>query len=461
MEFNQVQVLYTGAGIAAGLGLGAVLYLVQRLGRLQQARQRQGAQLARLQREHNALRQEHTRLVERLRERERQSREQEAQLAEHKAELGREFENLAHRIFERRSEQFDSHSRQSLNGLLQPFREQISAFQQRIDQVHTDSVRGQASLEGELKKVLDIGLQMNEQAGNLATALKGDKKTAGNWGEVQLERSLQLAGLQAGEHYEAQATLRDEQGRRRLPDFLIKLPDGKHLVIDSKVSLVDYERAVSATSDAERDAAMAGHIQALRRHIDDLAAKSYAHLPNLASPDFVLMFMPVEAAYIEALRYNRELFNEGYDKGVVLVSHTTLMPILRTVANLWMVERSHREAREISTRAGEIYNQVCRVAERLHRLGNTLRSAGNHYNEAVRALAGQQGLHGKVERFQQLSGRATRSMPDLAPIHADLELDRLRGNNSPHPPAASTGEDAATHQDQPAGVHDLRDANPD
>lgn len=449
MDFTQAQLIYSGAGLAAGLCLGVLLYLVQRLRRLGGQRRRQGLQLARLQRQHEALRREHTRLLERLRERERHYREQEDQLARQKAELGREFENLAHRIFERRSEQFDSHSRQSLSALLQPFREQIDAFQKRIDRVHSDSVRGQASLEGELRKVLDIGLRMNEQAGNLAAALKGDNKAAGNWGEVQLERSLQLAGLQPGEHYRAQPALRDGDGRRRLPDFLILLPDGKHLVIDSKVSLVDYERAVSAADDTAREAALTAHVRAVRRHVDDLASKRYAHLPDLASPDFVLMFMPVEAAYIEAMRHDRELFNAAYEKGVVLVSHTTLMPIMRTVANLWMVERSHREAREISTRAGDIYNQVCRVAERLHRLGNTLRSAGNHYNDAVRALAGQQGLHGKVERFRQLSGSAAGTMPELAPIHADLDLERLRGEEGATTEGA--GAEGGEHPPEAAG----------
>lgn len=426
MDFNQQQLILIGAGLCAGLLVGLLGFLTWRLRRVQRLRRRQAEQLARLGGEHTTLRQEYGRLLERLRERERQFREQAQVQDAHKAQLRQEFENLANRIFERRSEQFDQHSRQSLNDLLQPLREQISGFRQRIDQVHTESVKGHTQLENELKKVLEIGLRMNEQAGNLAAALKGDKKTTGNWGEAQLERSLQLAGLQPGDHYQAQASLRDEQGRRRMPDFLVKLPDDKHLVIDSKVSLVDYDRAVSADSEAARDAALGAHCLAVRRHIDDLAGKDYANLPQLTSPDFVLMFMPVEPAYIEALRHNRELFNYGYEKGVILVSHTTLMPILRTVANLWMVDRSNREAREIGNRAGEIFNQVCLLADRLHKLGNTLRSAGNHYNDTVRALMGKQGLHGKVERFQHLSGKATRSMPDIAHLHTDLEQDRLR-----------------------------------
>jgi DNA recombination protein RmuC len=266
---------------------------------------------------------------------------------------------------------------------------------------------------------------MNSQANNLTVALKGDKKTAGNWGEAQLERTLELAGLQAGEHYESQAAYRDEEGKRKHPDFVITLPDSKSLVIDSKVSLVDYDRAIAAETDEERTEALNAHAQAVRNHIDDLSSKDYANLPGIGSPDFVLMFMPIEPAYIEAMKHNKDLFNYGYQKGVVMVSHTTLMPILRTVANLWMIEQSNQEAKEISSKAGDIYNQVCLVADRLHKLGNTLKAANNHYNDTVTGLIGKQGLHGKVDRFQQLSTKANKEMAALEPIHEEIESDRL------------------------------------
>ena len=196
-------------------------------------------------------------------------------------------------------------------------------------------------------------------------------------------------------------------------------------MIDSKVSLVDYDRAISAETEELQIEALKSHAQAVRNHIDDLSSKDYSNLSGVDSPDFVLMFMPIEPAYIEAMKYNKDLFNYGYQRQVVMVSHTTLMPILRTVANLWMIDQSNREAREISTRAGEIYNQVCLVAERLHKLGNTLKSANNHYNQAVKGLAGQQGLVGKVERFRQLSSKASKNLTELEPIHADIELERL------------------------------------
>lgn len=347
-----------------------------------------------------------------------------ALLNETRENLKKDFENLANRIFEDKGKSFTSANLTSLEALLKPFREQITGFQTRINEVHSESLRGNTALEKEIQKVLEIGLEMNSQASNLTLALKGDKKTAGNWGEAQLERTLELAGLQAGEHFESQMVFKDEEGRRRLPDFVIKLPDGKNLIIDSKVSLIDYDRAIAAETDEGRTEALNAHAQAVRNHIDDLSSKDYVNLPGIGSPDFVLMFMPIEPAYIEAMKHNKDLFNYGYKKGVIMVSHTTLMPILRTVANLWMIEQGNREAKEISSRAGDIYNNVCLVAERLQKLGNTLRAAGNHYNDTLKGLVGKQGLHGKVERFQQLSTRANKTMVALEPLHDEIEDER-------------------------------------
>jgi len=383
------------------------------------------AQLDDFSRRYHALQNEHTRLKAQQEEREDRHTEQIQLLNEARDNLKQEFQVLANKIFEDKGRNFTSTNRESLESLLKPFREQISGFQSRINEVHIESVKGQSALEAEIKKVLEVGLEMNSQATNLTTALKGDKKTTGNWGEAQLERTLELAGLLPGDHYEAQAAFTDGEGKRRLPDFIIKLPDNKSLVIDSKVSLVDYDRAISAETEQEQAEALKAHAQAVRNHIDDLSSKDYANLSGLDSPDFVLMFMPIEPAYIEAMKYSKDLFNYGYQKQVVMVSHTTLMPILRTVANLWMIDHSNKEAREISARAGEVYNQVCLVAERLHKLGNTLKSANNHYNQAVKGLAGQQGLHGKVERFRQLSSKASKSMTELEPIHSDIEIERL------------------------------------
>ena len=363
-----------------------------------------------------------------LAERERRYRDQVKFLRDSREQLTREFENLANRIFEDRGRRFNANNKESIEALLSPFREQISSFQTRVNEVHAEALRGNALIESEIRKILEVGLQMNEQAGNLAEALKGDSKAMGNWGEAQLERTLELSGLLRGDHYESQRAFTDHEGRRRLPDFLIRLPGNKHIVIDSKVSLLDYSRAIAALEDTQREEALTSHVRAVKQHIDELAAKDYGNLPDLGSPSFVLMFMPVEAAYIAAMQADRELFDYGYQRNVVLVSHTTLMPVLRTVANLWMVDRSHREAQEIADAAGDIHNQVCILSERLSGLGKSLAAASNHYNSTVTALVGNQGLHGKVERFRGLSARASKTLPDVPQVHVATESERIDVN---------------------------------
>lgn len=342
-----------------------------------------------------------------------------------KQQLKVEFQNLANQILEEKGKTFAQNSQSSLDALLKPFREQIDGFQKRVNQVHDEAVRGNVSLGSEIKRVLEIGIKMSAEANTLATALKGDKKASGNWGEVQLEKTLQLAGLVKGDHYESQARFKDEQGNNRQPDFVVKLPDQKHMVIDSKVSLVDYDRAIAAESEPETLAALDAHVRAVRNHIDDLSRKDYSNLIGMHSPSFVLMFMPIEPAYIEAMKHNKDLFNYGYQRNVIMVSHTTLMPILKTVANLWMVARSNEQAQELSGRAGDIYNQVVVVAERLKKLGDTLELASRHYNNTVTAVAGQQGLYGKASRFNELSSKANKTMPSIEPMHADFQNERL------------------------------------
>lgn len=358
-------------------------------------------------------------------ERERAFQRLKDDLDDARSRLKADFQHLAAQVLQEREQHFRASSQDAMSTLLQPFREQLQAFQQRVNQVHDESLRGNVSLATEVRRLSDVGLQMSREAETLAQALKGDKKMTGSWGEVQLERSLQAAGLERGVHYEAQARFKDMNGGVRLPDFIVKLPDGKHLVIDSKVSLVDYDRAQSAATDEARLAALDAHVRAVRSHIDDLAGKDYSALPGLESPSFVLMFMPIEAACIEAMRHSRDLFDHGCERNVILVSHSTLMPVLKTVSNLWMVARSNAQAQALADRAGEIYNQVAVVAERLKKLGDALDTVSRHYNSTVTAVAGQQGLHGKTSRFRELSLRANRKMPDLQPLSADIESERL------------------------------------
>ena len=373
----------------------------------------------------STLKNEHTELKTTLQRKEEHFKEQMQQLSETRQSLTKEFENLANRIFEQKGKTFTHTSQASMDTLLKPFREQIEGFQKRINEVHDASLQGNTSLSTEIKKVLEIGLQMSEEANNLTSALKGDSRQRGAWGEAQLRRTLEMSGLLAEAHYEVQSSFKDAEGKQKQIDYLIKLPDGKHIIIDSKVALNAYDRAVGAESSEEHQLAMSEHLKAVRKHIDNLASKDYTNLIGMRSPGFILMFMPIEPAYIEALKNKKDLFEYGYKKGIVLVSHTTLIPILRTVSNLWMIERSNVEAREIGEKAGDIYNQVCVVAERLSKLGGTLSTVSNHYNNTVKALAGQQGLYGKVDRFSQLSAKVSKRLPHFEAAHMDFETERL------------------------------------
>jgi DNA recombination protein RmuC len=347
------------------------------------------------------------------------------QFEENRRQLKIEFENLANKILEDKARAFDKTNKDSLEALLKPFREQVEGFQKRVNDVHSESVKGNAALESEIKKVLEVGLKMGSDAQNLTEALKGDSQKRGSWGETQLEKTLQMSGLIEFDHYEKQTSMQDAEGKRKQTDFLVKLPDDKHIVIDSKVSLAAYDRLVAADSDEQLELALGEHVKAVKRHIDDLASKDYTNLAGIRSPSFVLMFMPIEPAFIEALKYEKDLFAYGYERGIVLVSHTTLIPILTTVANLWSMERSTSEARELGDKAGDIYNQVRKVAERLAKIGGSLSAATNHYNDTVRALSGRQGLRGKVERFAEMSSKVTKAIPEIEPLHNDFQSESL------------------------------------
>ena len=359
-----------------------------------------------------------------LDEREVSYQKQLEQLDEQKSLLKEEFENLANKIFETKGKSFSEANKNALDALLTPFKEQIEGFQKRVNDIHTESVKGNTQLESEIKKVLDVGLKMQNEALNLTSALKGDTQQRGAWGEAQLERTLQMSGLLKDQHYSSQDSFNSSEGVKRT-DYLIRLPGDKCIIIDSKMTLADYDRAVSADTDEERQLALKAHVLSVKKHIDDLSKKDYTDLPSLHSPDFILMFMPIEPAYIEALKFDKELFSYGYQKNIVLVSHTTLIPILRTVSNLWIVQDSNDQARQLGDQALGIYNSVCTITDRVQALGKTLGTVGNHYNDIVTGLVGNQGLSSKVERFGQLSNKAKKNIKNLDSIQIAGEDSRL------------------------------------
>ncbi len=360
--------------------------------------------------------------TERLHAEQAKLEELKAQFDQQKRELKNEFKVVSEEIIKERQAMLTEQNKEGVGALLKPLQEQIEGFQKRVNEVHDESIKGNTNLKAEIENVMNMGIKMRDEASNLTTALKGDSQSRGAWGEAQLERTLEMSGLVEHDHYEKQNAFTDDDGRRKQTDYLIKLPGDKCIIIDSKVSLNAYERASSEQSQEQYTIAMKGHVAAVRAHINDLASKEYTNLNALHSPDFVLMFMPIEPAYIEAMKHDRELFSFGYNKNIILVSHTTLIPILRTVANLWMLDRSNKEARQLGEKANDLFNSVVLVSERLGKLGKTLNTASTHFNDTVTSLAGMQG---KVDRFNTLSNKANKSMPELEPKVIQFDTTKL------------------------------------
>lgn len=356
-------------------------------------------------------------------ERERAHKQQLLNFDQQKQQISQEFEYLAQKVFNKNSAQFSEQQEQSVKLLLSPFQDQIMHFGQQVQQFQHAQVSSHASLNNELNNLKNLNHSINQEAKNLTRALKGDKKITGAWGELQLERSLQAAGLKEKTHYLREANFQTQEGQNRRPDFIVNLPDDKHIIIDSKMSLVAFERAVSTQDIKEQSTALDQHVIALKKHINDLQHKDYSRLIGLHSPDFILMYLAAEPALTEALKHNSQLYEYAANKNILLVSQTTLIPIIKTISNLWLRDRSQKQAFELAEKAGDIYQQLCTVAERLHKLGRSLQTTGSHYNDTVTALTGKQGLHGKMERFSDLAKDCKPVQNSL--LNQDIDHHRL------------------------------------
>lgn len=377
---------------------GELVASQQRLEQLQQ-------QQSQLQRE---LAEERT-----ARAKDRESLEEKLALLEsNKLALKAEFEHLAGQIFDARQRQFSEQSSQSLTALLQPMRDQLEGFRKRVDEVHTQNVEGHSSLKGELDKLRQLNQQITTEAHNLTRALKGDKKMQGSWGEQQVELLLEKSGLKKGEQYEREASFRDDDGNQKRPDFIVHLPDRKHIIIDSKVSLVDYSRYVEAESDDERRLALAAHVQALRNHVLALRDRNYPGLAEMNSPDFTFLFLPIEPSYQVAVEHDAGLFQWAYEQNIAIVTATTLMPMLRVVANLWGLQRQNQFSRELAEQAGKVHDKLAIFIDTMDKLGNQIDGVHKSYRKAFDQLKdGRGSLVRQVERFVDLGAKASKKLP--------------------------------------------------
>ncbi|MGR8931644.1 MAG: DNA recombination protein RmuC [Gammaproteobacteria bacterium] len=333
-------------------------------------------------------------------------------LQDAEVQLKTQFENLAHRIFEERGKQFAEHNKISIESLVTPLKEQLGEFKNRIENVYDNETKDRVSLREEIVSLRRDTQKMNQEALNLTRALKGDQKTQGNWGEMILEKVLERSGLRKGIEYETQGAFRDEDNRLFKPDVIIRLPDNKDIVIDSKVSLVAYERYCSAEDDVQRSEALKQHTDSVRKHIKGLSDKDYSSLKGIRSLDFVLLFMPIEAAFMAAFQADEKLFNDAFEHKIVVVTPTTLLATLRTIQNIWRYEQQNENARLIADRAGSLYDKIRGLVEDIEKLGNQLGTVQKTYDAIVNKLTtGQGNLLRQATAFEELGVKIKKKLP--------------------------------------------------
>ena len=369
-------------------------------------------ELQSLQRQLLALRTENAELNTRQQEQHRHNEEKIRLLQDAENQLKTQFENLAHRIFEERGKQFAEHNKTSIESLVAPLREQLGEFKNRVESVYDHETKDRISLREEIVSLRRDAQKMNQEALNLTRALKGDHKAQGNWGEMILEKVLEQSGLRKGLEYETQGAFRDEDNRLFKPDVIVRLPDNKDVVIDSKVSLNAYERYCSSEHDVERAEALKQHVEAVRAHIKGLSGKDYSSLKGLRSLDFVLLFMPIEAAFMAAFQGDEKLFNDAFEHKIVVVTPTTLLATLRTIQNIWRYEQQNENARLIADKAGSLYDKIRGFVEDIERLGNQLSTVQKTYDGIVNKLSSGQGnLLRQASAFEELGVKIKKKLP--------------------------------------------------
>lgn len=326
--------------------------------------------------------------------------------------FSKEFENLANKILEEKSEKFTKKNKENIENILSPLKEKIKVFEEKVDKTHKESIDYHAALRQQITGLKELNQQMSKEAINLTRALKGDSKAQGDWGETQLERILEKANLVKDIHYTTQGGFRDDEGRLKKPDFIVKLPENRHLIIDSKVSLTNYENYNSAENEADQELQLKLHVESLRKHIKDLGSKKYDALYDINSPDYVLMFVPIEPALMLALGNVQDLYLEALDKNVVLVSSSTLLATLSTVSSMWRQENQKRNVLEIARQAGALYDKFNGLLVDLIDVGKRLDSAKSGYEGAMNKLStGRGNLITSVEKLKKLGAKTQKSIP--------------------------------------------------
>lgn len=369
-----------------------------------------------------ALEKKLSELTVRLDAERRQAEEKVAVLNDARERLTVEFEVLAERILEEKGKTFADRSKAQMDGLIGPLREQLGDFKKRVEDVYDKESRDRAALLNEIGHLKHLNERIGKDALNLTNALKGDVKTLGGWGEVILERILEASGLEKGRAYESQVSLAGSSGRRYQPDVVVHLPEGRDVIVDAKVSLKDYERYHASSDEAVRAAAIKAHLASLRAHLKGLSEKHYEDLEGIRTLDFVLMFVPIEAAFFAAVEYDGTLFSEAFEKNVILVSPSTLLVTLRTIHNIWRYADQNENALEIARQAGMLYDKFIGFIEALEDVGRQLDRAREAYRTARDRLStGRGNLVRRAEQLKALGVKANKALPESYAL--ELESD--------------------------------------
>lgn len=360
----------------------------------------------------------------RLEEQQQRMQEQENFLNQTRESMQAQFKTLAQDIFEEKGRTFKQENKSGLCEVLDPLRAQLQEFRQRIDTIHVTDLKDRTSMRNELEQLRSASHQLNQEAINLTRALKGENKFQGNWGEMVLERVLEQSGLRKGYEYATQVNLRNEENRLLRPDVVVHLPEGKQMIIDSKVSLTAYERYCSTEDDAEQQQALKQHIHAVRQHIISLGSKEYAELNGVESLDFILMFMPLEPAFICAVQHAEDLLDLSMQQHVVVVTPTTLLATMRTVENIWRFERQNQNARAIAERAGGVYDKLRGFVEDMEKIGAQITVLDQQYHSAMNKLTqGRGNLISQASRFVDLGVKVKRKIPASVVERSEIETD--------------------------------------
>ncbi|WP_353169638.1 DNA recombination protein RmuC [Flavobacterium sp.] len=341
------------------------------------------------------------------------TKEQKEEINQLQEKFSKEFENLANKILEEKTQKFTEQNKENLKNILSPLQDKILHFEKKVEDTHKESIDYHAALRQQIVSLSEMNAQMSKETINLTKALKGDSKMQGNWGELVLERVLEKSGLEKGREYEVQQAFTTAEGTRILPDVIINLPDGKKMVVDSKVSLTAYEKYVNEEDDAQQNIHLKEHVNSVKRHVEQLSEKRYQDIYQMESPDFVLLFIPIEPAFALALQEDLTLYNKAFEKNIVIVTPTTLLATLRTIDSMWTNQKQQENAIEIARQAGALYDKFEGFVSDLIKIGKKMDEAKIEYSAAMNKLTeGKGNLVNSAEKLKKMGAKAKKALPE-------------------------------------------------